>query len=333
MSRYGRDPRRRLSLQERRELYERAGGVCQRCGTALGPDYHNAHLAAWTNGGATEVAQMQAWCAPYNLRLGAHDVPPAEQHGLRDWQAQALPAILGRIYQSRMATLHASPGAGKTIFAGVVFDQLHRAGLVDRMVVVVPNRALVGQWKESLGTHLRIHLDDSPRDGVHELDETAGTIVTYQSLPGSAPAQYVRLCRLRTLVVLDEVHHVADQASWGDAVRRMIGEVTDLDHPASVLNMTGTLFRSKRQSRISTVGYDRVDTPDGERLQVRADWSVPTADLLGVELRAPDLYAYSGDVELVDLSKEEIVRGEFADLDKPARFAAIRQAEPVTIPV
>ncbi|MBE9375300.1 hypothetical protein IQ251_12680 [Saccharopolyspora sp. HNM0983] len=48
-----------------------------------------------------------------------------------------------------------------------------------------------------------------------------------------------------TLVVLDEVHHVAAEASWGTAVRRMIGDVVSGEiHARAVLNMTGTLFRS-----------------------------------------------------------------------------------------
>jgi hypothetical protein len=40
-------------VQECRELYERAQGRRESCGVDLGPDYHNAHLLAWTNGGAT----------------------------------------------------------------------------------------------------------------------------------------------------------------------------------------------------------------------------------------------------------------------------------------
>jgi 5-methylcytosine-specific restriction endonuclease McrA len=91
---YGRDRRRRLSVEERRLVYERAGGRCQNCGDELGPDYHNAHMAAWAHGGATSVELMQTWCPPCNLRLGPQDVEAVDNLALRLWQTQALPGIL-----------------------------------------------------------------------------------------------------------------------------------------------------------------------------------------------------------------------------------------------
>lgn len=328
MNRYGRDPRRRLTLQERRWLYERARGLCQRCGTALGPEYHNAHLAAWTNGGATNVEQMEAWCATCNLRLGPQDVVEKVQEiELRPWQSRALPRIVHQLYQTGVATLHAAPGAGKTYFAGATFRQLLDAGHVDRLVVVVPNRALLRQWVQSLGW-MRIHLDSEPRDGYLEHPDTVGTVVTYQSLPGAAAAHTTRMSHLRTLVVLDEVHHVAEKASWGNAVRKMVGDAGagNVEHAAGVLNMTGTLFRSNNALRISTVRYNRVATADGEKLQAVADWSEPTANLIGRELRAPDLHVYGARVEMVDIRDEAIVTADIADLDRQQRATVLRHA-------
>lgn len=327
MSRYGRDPHRRLTLQQRRVLYERAQGRCQRCGVELGVDYHNAHLVAWTNGGATSSEQMQAWCASCNLRLGAHDVGQVEDVQLRAWQAAALPRILRRLWDTGVATLHAAPGAGKTLFAGATFRSLFDARLIDRMIVVVPNLALVEQWAQSLG-QLRVHLDTQPRDGAIEHPDTVGAIVTYQSLDGAAGAHAVQVARNSTLVVLDEVHHVGESAAWARAVERMVGDVSAGGRPtATVLNMTGTLFRSRNTQRISTVRYDQVTTAEGEeKLQAVADWSEPTANLIGVELRAPDLYTYGGEVRLVDIHAEQVVTADIADLDRDQRSAVIRFA-------
>jgi superfamily II DNA or RNA helicase len=326
MSSYGRDRRRRLSVEERRWVYERAGGRCQNCGAELGPDYHNAHMAAWAHGGATSVEFMQAWCAPCNLRLGAQDVEAVDNLALRLWQTQALPDILKQLWTAGVATLHAAPGAGKTLFAGAVFRHLADAGLVDRLVVVVPNRALVTQWQEALGS-LRVHVDTQPRDGVIEHPETVGAVVTYQSLPNTAGAHAVRLGQYPTLLVLDEVHHVGEKAAWSRAVQRMVGDINGgTVHAAGVLNMTGTLFRSSKRQRISTVRYDRIATDEGEKLQAVADWSEPTSNLIGIELRAPDLYAYGGEVRLVDVREEAVVTGDIADLDHSQRSAAIRNA-------
>jgi superfamily II DNA or RNA helicase len=323
---YGRDPRRRPTIDDRRYAYERADGRCQNCGRDLGADYHNAHLAAWTHGGATNPANIEAWCADCNLGLGATDVEQVGELTLRQWQAQALPVILRRLWQTGYATLHAAPGAGKTLFGGAVFQQLHNVGLAGRLLVVVPNLAIVEQWREAL-SGMRIHLDTQPRDGVIEHPDTVGAVVTYHILPNSAAAQATRMERVPTLVILDEVHHVAESKAWGTAVRRMIGDVTNgTVHPAAVLNMTGTLFRSGKEKRITTVRYDRVMTDAGEKLQAVADWSIPTADLVGVELRGPDLYVYGGRAELVDLRDERVVSGEIADLDQQQRATVVRQA-------
>jgi superfamily II DNA or RNA helicase len=322
----GRDRRRQLNQQERLFVYERAGGQCQNCGRDLPPDYHNAHLAAWSRGGATTVDNIRAWCPDCNLGLGAQDSELAEGVTLRQWQEQAFPVILRQLYQSGVATLHAAPGAGKTLFAGAVFQRLFELQYVNRLVVVVPNLAIVEQWRETLG-RLRIHVDTQPRDGVFEHPETVGAVITYHGLPRSAGAHATRNERVPTLVVLDEVHHVAGEASWGRAVERIVGDVANgTVHARGVLNMTGTLFRSSKAKRISTVRYQRVLTDDGEKLEAVADWSVGTAALIGSELRPPDLYAYTSQAQLVDLHGETVISGEIADLDRQQRSAVIRNS-------
>lgn len=160
---YGKDPRRRLSPAEAATLFAIAGGRCQRCDAPLGVEWHQAHLVAYSHGGATNVAQMQAWCRDCNLRQGSVDAAEVGLPALRTWQAQAMDVVLERLWQTGTATVHAAPGAGKTFFAGMVFHHLKRAGLVDRMVVVVPNRASYGSgpthsaacrstWTTSLAT-------------------------------------------------------------------------------------------------------------------------------------------------------------------------------------
>ena len=325
---FGHDRRRRLSLAEAGELFARAGGICQRCGAPLGVDWHQAHLLAYANGGATTLTQMQAWCRTCNLRQGAQDASYASLPTPREWQAQAMDVVLERLWQTGSATVHAAPGAGKTLFAGLVFRRLAASGLVGRMVVVVPNRALQRQWAEALST-LRIHLDWQPRDGFLQHPHTVGTVVSYQGLSNSATGQIQQMNAASTLLVLDEVHHVGDQKAWGHAVSRIVGSVESAEgvHPAGVLNMTGTLFRSSGAQKIGTVRYDRVIDDKGvEKFQAVADFSVPASVLIGVELRRPDLYAYEGRVELVDVRAETVIAGEIADLEAGSQVStAIRK--------
>jgi superfamily II DNA or RNA helicase len=292
----------------------------------LGVEWQQAHLVAHTNGGATSLGQMQAWCRECNLAQGSQDAADAALPTPRQWQAQALDVVTERLWQVGTATVHAAPGAGKTYLAGLVFRRLARAGLVERMVVVVPNRALQRQWAEALGS-LEIHLDWAPRDGFLEHPETAGAVVTYQSLPTTATG-HVQQMSVSTLLVLDEVHHVGEHRAWGHAVSRLVGPAGSDQgiHPAGVLNMTGTLFRSSGGSRIGSVRYDRVLDGGVEKYQAVADFSVTASALIGIELRPPDLYAYGGHVQLVDVRAETVVAGDIADLEQGAQVAtAIRE--------
>jgi superfamily II DNA or RNA helicase len=326
MAHYGRDRRRLATIEERRALYLRAEGRCQRtgCGELLGDDWHASHLTAWTNGGATSLDDMEAWCVPCNLDQGSTDVA-IPGLTLRPWQEEALTVVLERIFRSGYATLHAAPGAGKTILAGSTYMRLADAGLVERMVVVVPNTALRTQWADSLAG-LSVHLDPSPADGWLEHRNTVGSIVTYHSLPNTALNHRDSIERVPTLVVLDEVHHIGDKAAWGRAVAKMLGDVQKGELAAAgVLNMTGTLFRSSGSKRISTVRY-RPSEEDPTKIEAVEDFSIRTSDLVPTYLRRPNVFTYGTDVELLDTSTGEIVAGDIADLDVQQRAAVLRES-------
>lgn len=323
----GRDRRRRLTLEERRELALRSDGRCGRCGEPLGDDWHAAHLISWTHGGATTLDNSEPWCKRCNLELGSVDAVAASAEVLlRGWQEQALPDIVERIYEQGFATLHAAPGAGKTLFAGLTFQALRAMGRIDRFMVVVPNTNLRGQWKNALSNDLRIHLDDEPRDGWQEHRDTAGLVVSYQSLPNTAALHRRELEERATLVVLDEVHHIGDQRAWGKAIANIVGDVDGgTIHAAGVLNMTGTLFRSSGKDRISTVRYRRSEA-EPDKIEATADFSILTKQLIPHSLRRPDVLTYGATVDIFDPKTAEVVHGDIADLDQRQQSAVLSRS-------
>jgi superfamily II DNA or RNA helicase len=318
MSEPTRARRRRLSVAERRSLYERADGCCQNCGEELDATWHEAHLVAWSHGGATSLENERAWCRRCNLHQGAVDVPTVPFE-LRDWQAETFDDILVALHDKGMATVHAAPGAGKTLFAGAVYHRLREVGLVERLLVVVPNLVIRAQWKEALGDRLKVHLDDTPRDGWLAYPTTDGPVVTYANCHNAWESHRRAMLEQPTLVIFDEVHHLGDQKSWGRAAEQM---VTDDDgrRAAAVLNTTGTLFRSKgrgqaARERIPTVAYREARDEAGRPvLEAVADVSVPASRLIGRELRPVDLYACGSAIEMIDLHTAEVIAGEVADL-------------------
>ena len=194
------------------------------------------------------------------------------------------------------------------------------------LVIFVPNVNLVDQTVDAYA-RIGVHLDRRPRDGVLEHPDTVGLVVCYQSLSdAAAEAHAARMAMNSTLVIFDEVHHLAerDHSAWGRFVEAMVGDVANQPplNATAVFNMTGTLFRSAKSQRISTVRYKRV----GEnKFEAIPDWSVPTAQLVGIELRAPDLYVYGGKARLVDLENEKIIESEIVDLSQLQRSAVSRE--------
>jgi superfamily II DNA or RNA helicase len=323
---YGRDRRRRPTTEERQSIYARANGLCEDCGAELGADWHDAHMAAWIHGGATQIGTVRAQCPGCNLHFGPNTMEQVEGFKPRLWQHLAFPRILLRLWQTGSATLHAAPGAGKTLFAAAVFRHLYDQGVVRRIVIFVPNTNLVRQTVKAYG-RLGIHLDDRPRDNTIEHPETVGLVVCYQSLSESAVRAHItRMLAAETLIVFDEVHHLLDteDGTWGKYVATMVGDVS-AGHPenaAAVLNMTGTLFRSAPSQTISTIRYSRVAE---DKLEAIADYSVTTAELVGTELRAPDLYIYGAKATLIDLEEQDIIEGQIADLSVRQRSAVARE--------
>jgi len=324
---FGRDRRRTLSRDDARALYMRADGKCQRCDKPLDVTWHQSHLLPWSAGGATDPENMQAWCASCNLSVGAIDVSAHLKRPLRPWQQEALEEVLPRMFAVGRATVHAAPGAGKTVFAGAVALRLLRAGLVERVVVVVPNRALVQQWTDGLSRDLQLHLDDKPRDSVHEHRDTQGCVITYQAMAmGNTADAHAHLATLRpTLVIFDEVHHIGDQAAWGARAAAMVGRPADgKGHPGVVvLNLTGTLFRSAGSSRIGTVEYLQ-DPEVQNRWQARADYTRPTSELIGDVLRPVNLFSMTADAEVLDVHEGTITTAPIADLTLKERDAVVR---------
>jgi superfamily II DNA or RNA helicase len=280
------------------------------------------------HGGPVIEDNLAAWCAPCNLKNGPRDVADGRVLA-RQWQLDALDPVIKRLIDSGAATVSAAPGAGKTIFAGLVFEHLHELEFVDRMVVLVPRRTLMSQWADALvrGRHLELRPDTAyERTGTHQV----GVVATYQSLiqPEQRLNHRMQLIDRPTLLVLDEVHHVGERLdtrftvpAWAQYVRDLAGTVEPLDlHVKAVLNLSGTLWRSNEGERISTVRYSKL--PNG-RLQSVVDYEVTTEDLIGQgQLRPVDIFRLGAHVEISDFANLKVIDSHIADLDeKPARAA------------
>jgi superfamily II DNA or RNA helicase len=140
--------------------------------------------------------------------------------------------------------LVATPGAGKSLAA----CHAARAAACEQVVVVCPTTALRSQWADA-ADRVGLHLDPRWRnaDGVWQPD-AGGTVVTYAQV-ASSPDLFAHHLARSTFVVLDEIHHAGELASWGTALRAAF------EHADRRLALTGTPFRSDARA-IPFVSYD-----------------------------------------------------------------------------
>jgi superfamily II DNA or RNA helicase len=327
----------RQGLRER--VFARAAGICQcdgaclehegRCPTEITLEtFHESHLRAAVHGGPRHEANLEAWCSRCNLTLASRDARDPRLMP-REWQFRELDRVIDAIVRTRAATLSAAPGAGKTIFAGIVFETLRSMGLVERMVVLVPRRGLAKQWANALVSARHIQL--KPHHAT-ERPEQDGVVVTYQSLANRdmLEAHMTYAYRTPTLLVLDEPHHLGHDPetghkAWSRAVAELAGDVeTDDIRVAGILNVSGTLWRSQPRERISTVRYTQ---PDEEgKITSRVDATVTVEELIHAgQLRSVDLYRHNAKVRIADYADLSFVEGNLSDLDERPARAALRE--------
>lgn len=298
----GRDPMRLFPERDRRRILARQNGLCAGpdCGQPLmegATEFH--HVIPHSLLGPTHADNGMALCLTCHRQAHATFLP---QFRPRPWQASALQPIANRLILGQFATLAAAPGAGKTQFTIQAAVSASRAAGIDHLVIFSPTAPLTVQWATACGK-AGIPIDAKPRGGIEARGNT-GISLTYQALSNpDTVAEIAAAVDARTsLVILDEAHHLAEDATgqqsrWAEAIRTIVGTI----HAprAAVLNLSGTLFRSRPDQKIPTITYRPV-IGRADRVEAVADFTVTSGELIdaGV-LRHVDVYAFNAELQAV----------------------------------
>jgi superfamily II DNA or RNA helicase len=251
------DPRRTFSRAEVWRSLQLQGSICNHCRRAIPFDLmHGDHVIPWIKGGPTTMENLQALCGSCNLRKGSSPQEVAQARfdierlgpgsgELRQWQVEAMPIVLSTI-EREPVLVEACPGAGKTLFGLEVAYRLVSAGVISRVLVVVPTVAIADGWQRSASSAtpdaptmpLRSTRDWRPVDPIGE--DWLGAIVTYQSLFAQTEMFLAHATDPghRTLVIFDEVHHAGTDAAWGTAAQEAFASGA-----SAILSLSGTPFR------------------------------------------------------------------------------------------
>jgi len=179
---------------------------------------------------------------------------------LRPWQKAAFDTF--RASSSPDFLTVATPGAGKTTFA-LAAARAELGERPGRLIVVAPTAHLKVQWAAA-AHRFALHLDPSWSPGHGGIaPDLHGIVTTYQQVASSAAA--LRGLAHDAFVVLDELHHAADDRAWGDSIR------TAFSGARRRLGLSGTPFRSDTAA-IPFVNYI-LD-------EARADYTYGYADAL-----------------------------------------------------
>ncbi|HEX8416928.1 MAG TPA: DEAD/DEAH box helicase family protein, partial [Methylobacterium sp.] len=128
----------------------------------------------------------------------------------------ALVAAIARGEGESIATILAAvtPGGGKSLLPVIAAARLIEAGRVERIVWVVPRDSLRLQaeeafadpvWRGVLGHDLRVRSAENAPDPSRGL---SGYVTTYQAVAAAPALHRAEMRRHRTLLVVDEVHHL-----------------------------------------------------------------------------------------------------------------------------
>jgi superfamily II DNA or RNA helicase len=160
---------------------------------------------------------------------------PQWRLSLRAWQREAFDAWCAT--RPPDALVVATPGSGKTRFATRLAHALLADREIVRAIVVVPREHLKSQVSRAMAG-AGIALDDRFRNADRALaSDLDGAVATYQQV-AAAPKTFAALCRVPTLVVLDEIHHAGEEATWGQALRDAFAGARYR------VSLSGTPFRS-----------------------------------------------------------------------------------------
>ena len=132
-----------------------------------------------------------------------------------------------------------TPGGGKSLLPVIAAAALMQAGLIDRVCWVVPRDSLRLQaeeafadpvWRSTLGHALAVRAADNTPDPSRGL---AGYVTTYQGVTAAPALHLAEFRRYRTLLVIDEVHHLPALADTDPVAARQAANANAEDDPAS----------------------------------------------------------------------------------------------------
>jgi hypothetical protein len=249
-----------------------------------------------------------------------------------------------------------TPGGGKSLLPVIAAARLVAAGIVSRVVWVVPRDSLRLQaeeafadpaWRDALGHDLAVRAADNGRDPARGL---AGYVTTYQGVAAAPNLHLTEALRHPTLLVTDEVHHlpaleeaaaepsllsdapaVEEASGWSRALSPVLAAARVRLHLSGTLERAdgrailalpyrrSTTRAKAREVDLEAPGWRVVGYSRAQALRDRAVLPVTFGAMDG-EAR----WSVRGPEERVTLGPHRLAGAMVEETTRPALFAALR---------
>jgi hypothetical protein len=265
--------RKLRSKRLRALLWYAADGRCAKCGRELPEHWHADHVIPFVRSGRTNVHEMQALCPECNLRKGSamlwekDEGKKLRQHQIDMLQVCREIAAAGMNQYINEIDVFVTPGGGKSTIPIIAAAELIAAGYADKICWIVPRVSLQEQaelqfldrWFRRVFKH-----EYKVRSSTNDVDPSRGTcgfVTTYSALAADAAGTVRReFDRYRYILVSDEIHHVAIDSQWHQALQPLV------DRARLFIPMSGSLYRGDGQ-KIAFLRYREI--PGGEQIDMR----------------------------------------------------------------
>ena len=172
---------------------------------------------------------------------------------LRPWQKHSKQKALLKYQHSKVYTQVAGVGAGKTIFGVDLARELIKTNQIKDVIVLTPLGLIKQNWVKTFREiglfHIREDYDSSNFDYDWKSNKGCkGVVLNYQILGSGKFKKLKQHVNKKTLLILDEGHHVAEGQAWGKAVEALG------DKCGRILFLSGTPHRTG-ESYIPFVKY------------------------------------------------------------------------------
>jgi superfamily II DNA or RNA helicase len=218
-----------------------------------------------------------------------------------------------------------TPGGGKSLLPVIAAAQLIAAGVIQRIVWVVPRDSLRLQaeeafadpaWRQALGHALAVRAAENAPDPCRGL---AGYVTTYQAIAAAPDLHLAEIRRQPSLLVVDEMHHLPALAEFDADIPQTSRLVPEYGGTENAAAWSAALLPLLECARLRLLLSGTLERADGRRILWLPYRRGPRRQTREVDLAAPG-WAVVGYSRAQALAERAVLPVTFGALDGEATW-------------